>query len=226
MLSLYLMWASVARAEGAESLWYDFENRAADTYVLAPSALPVGQGRGYISQQAYYFTTVAAGIHENVTLTAGTSLPLLVAGQFTGDDRIPYANYGLKAGWEVAPAWHLGGGVEARVFGGDLLALSYLNGTWGHRDSNLSLNVGGAQDVETNTIDGLISVGGQHRLGENIALVGEAWLFVDETTSLNYSSYGVRFMSRQWTVDITRSSAYLFYSDARLPWINVTYHWG
>jgi len=226
MIGLCLMWASVARAEGAESLWYDFENRAADAYVLAPSALPVGRGRGYVSQKAYYFTTVAVGIHENVTLVAGTSLPLLLVGQYVGDDDLTDAHYGAKASWEIGPAWHLGGGAEARIFSGDLLALSYLSGTWGHRDSNLTLNVGGAQNVKTDDVDGLVSVGGQHRMGEHVALVGEAWLFLDETASPTYSSYGLRFLSQHWTVDVTLSSAYTFYSDAQIPWINVAYHWG
>lgn len=220
MISLYLMWMSVARAEGVESLWYDFTNRSADVYVLAPSAIPMGAGRVSVSQQLYLNTVVSAGIHDHASLVISASPPLWLMGELEGADDRAFASYGLKAGWQTLPGLYLGGGAEARVLAGDLYGIGYLSTTWGSRDSNLTLSGGAARRADSGAVDGLLVLSGQHRVGEHLALLSESWLLVDRGDLL--SSVGARWLSRRWTVDLVRVHA----DGESWPWLNVTRHWG
>ena len=220
LMSLYLMWTPAARAEGVESLWYDFTNRSADVYILAPSAIPMGAGRVSVSQQLYLNTVVSAGIHEHASLNVSASPPMWLAAELEDYSELKFASYGLKAGWETLPGLHLGGGAEARVLAGDLYGIGYLSATWGSRDSNVTLNGGAARAAATDEVDGLLVLSGQHRVGDHLALLSENWLLVDREHLL--TSIGLRWIARRWTVDLVRVSS----DGDHWPWLNVTRHWG
>ena len=76
-------------------------------YLYGPSALTLDAGEGYISQKELFFTSVAYGVTDNITILGGTIIPVLFAGEFFGI-------FGTKFSYEVAEdTFHIAGGAEA-----------------------------------------------------------------------------------------------------------------
>ena len=197
----------------------DFEtpNPGYSRYFYTPSAIPLEQASGYVSQKEVVFTSTAFGLTDNVALLFGTSIPAALFG-------FPVMIAGVKVGAQVGDtgAW-FGGGAEAFTLPGGVGGLAYLNYTVGNRDSNATVAFGtpfllGGGGVASYP---LFVVAGQLRVSEHVALVTENWLLAVDSFGLG--SAGVRLFNSKFSIDL--GLIHDFGDFYALPWIDTTWHW-
>lgn len=213
-------------------LWFRDANRT--RYFYSPSAMMLRKGEGYFSQKELLFSSVAYGLTDNVTVLAGSMLPLWLIGtngfNFIG---------GIKVGGSITDTFHLAGGAETMFvpsFGGFGFGFVFGGATLGDADRHVTVNVGKPFSLGNSGSylgDALATVNGNLRLGSHFALVTENWLMPSFFTStprlFMINSFGGRIMGERWAVDLAVIRIDGFNSNGGfipLPWVDFTLNFG
>jgi len=207
---------------GQARVWSADPNRT--RYLYSPSGFMLRQGEGYVSQTELLVTTVSYGITDHVTLALGTAIPFLFVEHgvnLTGS---------LKIGRSLGEYLHVAAvgealwlpGVEAGTTGGLLLGTV----TIGTPDAHLGLSAGPpfVAGTEGNQVgDVLVSISGNYRVSERIALVSENWLLPGADNAYVISG-AVRFIGQRLGVD----AGLVFVDGATVPvpWLDFTFSFG
>jgi hypothetical protein len=222
-----------ARVDESGELRFEDPNRT--RYLYAPSAMMLRKGEGYFSQKMLFFSSVAYGVNDFVTVQAGAILPAWLAPDGTGLNFIG----GLKVGGEVVDRLHLSAGAQLLVipFLGNqqpARAAGFLFGTatYGTPDAHVSLSAGTplvlARDTQALPGNLILTASGNLRVSKSLALVTENWLIPDayrpgsEPPMLN--SLAVRFFGERWAVDV--GGIRVPGLPIPIPWLDFTYNFG
>ncbi len=126
--------------EGSEESWR--ETKTGSRYLYAPSAIPLGEGEGYVAQKELLFTSAAVGVSDHVALLAGMAIPVNLFGVFAGEGEVLHAIVGVKVATRVSDRLYVGGGTEVAFIVDNTLGLAFANATVGDPDTNVTLGLG------------------------------------------------------------------------------------
>ncbi|MFT3912837.1 MAG: hypothetical protein QM704_01770 [Anaeromyxobacteraceae bacterium] len=182
------------------------------------------QGEGYVSQTELLFTSVAYGVTDHVTIGLGTAIPALFV-----EDGFNLLGT-LKAGLDVNEHVHVavGGqtlwlpGLDAGTTGGVLFGAL----TLGTPDLHLGVAAGPlfVTGNEANDFgDVLMTVSGNARVSEHLALVSENWFLPGSSNGFVLSG-ALRIIFQRLGVDV----GLMFAKDADvpIPWLDFTWNFG
>ena len=234
------------RVEYSSPQGFSHPNPASSRHLYAPSAIPLKQGQGYVSQKYLAFSSVAYAPTDNLTLLFGAPtffppLMTILGGKFAG---------------EVSEGVHLGAGVEVFMLPMDSTVLaSIVFGaiTLGDEDKQLTIATGklGGEMFE-DTVAVPVMIGGQMRLSDSVALITENWIIIDAEPGyqvafdLGIYSAAVRLLGRRADDDLGRRRmrspegfpktswdlGMIVISDGGddffgpMPWVDWTWHFG
>jgi hypothetical protein len=203
---------------------YWFENPHPTRLLFSSTAFPLEKGTGYYSNTWLFIHTFAAGITDRFTLGGGaTTIPgiafndnlFYLLPKYTLISR-PRAQLALGA---------LVGGLpfNSEDFGDvETAGLVYGVGTFGTRESNVSLGAawGYANDEITDRPG--IMLGGQGRISRRVSLISENWFFPNGDGTESVLSYGLRFLGENISVDLAWIKP-LGAGDHGIPWLGFAF---
>jgi hypothetical protein len=181
-------------------------------YLYSPSAMTLKQGQFAFSQKELFFSTLAYGIHDNVSIQVGSILPMLFYG----------ANNGIlafKVGGEVEPYFHIGGGLQSFIFEDEAFYTPFGVLTMGNAQKHISINIGiPFSNSGSNNIK-FASLSAFYNVTRNISLVSENFLIMSEE-SLAIHGLAVRYSGESFYTDV----GFLMTKDVPFPfpWIDVS----
>lgn len=193
--------------------------------LFAPTARPLGHGRGYVADYQILFPFVAVGVGPNVSLAGGVSIVpfspwqmAYVAPKVTllDRDRISVA-IGVLAGTVI-------GEESGSGFGG----IGYGLVTYGSRLTSVTIGGGPtfSSGGDPNTV--LLVIAGETQLSNNIKLITENYVVPSEENGYLLSG-GVRFFGERLATDfgfITNLSLFDEGGWPLAPWLGFAYNWG
>jgi len=224
---------------------FGFPNPAASRYLYAPSAIPLQQGQGYVSQKYGIFSSIAYAPTDNFTVLFGTLTfypPAMTI-------------FGGKFGFEVADNVHLSFGGETFIFPIDstiLASIGFGAVTFGTTDKHLTIASGYLHPGDGDIFDESsipLMIAGQTRLSDGFALVTENWILfeTDGDWVANIHSVAARFVGRRDRLGGLGSRGRMLTSEGHprttwdvgliayvdqyggigpIPWLDWTYHFG
>ncbi len=218
--------ASIERIEvakpGKAQVWSPDPNRT--RYLYSQSGFMLKQGQGYISQTELLVTSVAFGVTDFLTLGLGTSIPFLFV--HDGANLVGTA----KLGFDASEYVHLAGGAQAiwlpGVEAGTTAGLLFGTVTVGTPDAHLGLSGGPlfvAGHEANNLGDVVLSLSGNVRVSEGIALVSENWVLPNSEWGFALSG-AVRFIGERLGVDA--GLVFVQGVSVPIPWIDFTFTFG
>ncbi len=177
--------------------WYGNPN--ASRYLYSSSAINLKKGKGYYQNTYLLLNSLAYGITDNISITAGFEL-LSITSSLDNGNFNPVYFISPKVGFKVNDYLHLGGGF-LYTSGYDFIyhthgGLSFLYGvgTVGNTNSNVSLSFGwGAEKWEV-TKEPFIGMSGTIRLEKNISFITDNYFIPTHQTA---SHTGDKFVSYQ-----------------------------
>lgn len=184
---------SLVTVEGrvvASQFWKDDPNPT--RLFFGPTARPLAKGQVYLGVYELFLPFVQVGITDRLSIGGGT--PLVFGG---GGDR-PFwftPKFTLVNGARTQVA---AGAMHVLNIDGDNLGIVYGAMTHGTRDSALSIGVGVAYERFEDASPPILMVGGEHRVGRNLKLVSENYVF----DGGGIISGGVRFMTGHLSADL------------------------
>lgn len=223
-----------AEAAGGRNGWLPDQNRT--RYFYSPSAFNLGKRRGYVSQKELVVTEAGYGVTDFWDVQAGTSLVTL----FLENGQV--ALVGTKLATPVAEKVRIGAGAQALWIpgAGTTIVLPFATVTAGDADRHLSLSGGVPVAFMSEGTEpapfGMITLSGNWRVGERVALLTENWLVVGEGDAIGGNlgsgafalpSFGARFFGRSFAAD---AGLFLFAQPRDgivlpIPWLAVTWNW-
>ena len=191
-------------------------------YFYSPSAMTLRAGEAYFSQKMLFFSSVGYGLTDNITVLAGAVLPLWLIGV----DAFNVIG-AIKVGSEVSSDLHLAAGAEALIipsFG----SVGFLFGsvTAGTADAHATLSAGYPFALATTggEVGGLlVTVSGNLRVSERLALITENWILVSSRTGV-VSSAGVRWILGDSAFDLALLGSPSEGEVLPVPWVDYTYN--
>jgi hypothetical protein len=191
-------------------------------YLYSPTGFMLKGGEGYLSQTELLLTSVYYGVTDHLTIGLGTAVPFLFVkdgANLTGT---------LRVGGSVGEYVHLAAGVQGfwlpGVEAGTTAGFLFGTVTLGTPDLNLGVSAGppfvaGTAGNDVGRV--LVSVSGNARLSEHVALVTENWLAPSSSTGYALG-FAVRFIGQRLGVD----AGLVFVEGAQvpLPWLDFTWH--
>ncbi len=192
-------------------------------YLYGPSAFTLKKGECYFSQKQLFFSAVACGVHDNVTLLAGAVVPAW----FMGEDGLNVI-VAAKAGLPVADKFRIAGGFET-IFVPQAGAFGFLfaNATYGTRDAHITLAAGKPVVLRKGEFDPgamIATISGNYRISRSVALITENWL-INPTADLTLiDALGVRLMGEQHAVDLGLIFIPTENLDIPIPWLDYTFN--
>lgn len=212
-------------------LWFQDPNRT--RYLYAPSGMMLRQGEGYFSQKELFFSSLSYGLTDNITVQAGAMVPLwLVPSGF---------NFigGIKVGASLGDRLHLAAGAQGLflpgLFGtsGGGAGFVFGTATYGTPDGHLSVAVGKPFLLASGTSafdeTFIVTLNGNLRVGQRVALVTENWLLPTMGTTYSgqlpmINSLAARIFGENWAVDL----GLIRVADVPFPfpWLDFTYNFG
>lgn len=194
-------------------------------YLYSPSAFMLKQGEGYVSQKELFFTTVAVGVTDHVTIQAGSVLPAWFSTDGSGANFIG----GLKVGGEVAESVAVAAGAQTFVVPGSAWgALGFVYGslTLGSSDAHLTVSGGKAfsmSDGGSSLSPPLFTLSGAVRTSTHSALVTENWFLPSSGGPELISAFAVRAMNERLAGDV--GLVFLGGVEVPIPWLGLALHW-
>lgn len=189
--------------------------------LFAPTAQPLGAGRGYVALHEFFVPSISIGVHEKVSVAGGAAI-------FPDAGDMPL--YGAST-WTVldgetgALAVGMMAGTTLGTYGG----LIYGVGTVGSARRSLTVGAGwGAVGRESGSP--VLLIGGTYRIGGGLKLIGEGYFAPgvrvgpDDRFESVVGAGGVRFYGRRLSVDV--GMVLNAYAVPRLPWLGVHYAFG
>lgn len=182
---IYIPESSILTISYPKGKFYQ-RDRGTSRYFYTPSAMPMKEKSGYVSQKELLFTAVAYSPSQNWSVLAGTSIPTALLGLINFEADLFVGIAGVRYGKNIAEKLYVGGGVEAFVFPYGIYSLPFVNATYGDSEQHVTLAVAlGLANFDVQQADLLpVIVSGYKRLSPSIALVTENWLL--NTPSYNY----------------------------------------
>jgi len=204
-------------------------NPATSRYLYAPSALPLGKGRWYFSQKELFFSGVATGLTDNISVLVGSVVPALFISAATGDPEALNGIVAIRGSGALGDQFWVGGGAEVFAFAGGGYGLPFANATFGKPDHHISLATGAGVQLPRGEVDFVpIILAGEHRVSEHGALVTENWFILptdSDWSTLVLAAVGWRFIAGRLTADVAMIN--LIDNDyIPIPWLDIAYHWG
>ncbi len=199
-------------------------------HFFAPTAIPLKQGTGYISQMEVLATVVDYGVTDWLTVEAGAIIPLALFSLTMGEGTdFLVGMAAVKAAVEVAPQVHVAAGAFGVASPEFQLGLPFAETTLGDVERNVTFGVGTILVTEMDDVALPVVVGGTWRVRPNLGLVTENWLvFVDGEFTAALDTLGVRFLPEQgrWSVDLALASGYAErdWQILPVPWLDVSWH--
>lgn len=185
---------------------------------FGPTARTLPAGDGYLSVFQIIFPIVAVGATDWLTLAAGTPLIFSSSGGF------PFW-LAPKAGVQVAENLHVAGGVLAFFLprDDDSAGLLYGVATHGHPDASVHVGVGyGYVNGELASRPAIL-LGGEYRVGANLKLLTENYLFPEDGGLLGG---GVRFFGERLSADLGLATPVGWNGDWFVfPLVNFSWSW-
>ncbi len=204
---------------------YWFENPHPTRLLFSSTAFPVEKGTGYYGNTWLFIHTFAAGLTDRFTLGGGaTTIPgiaindnvFFLLPKYTLVSR-PRAKFALGALVGLLP-------FSDDDFDDDFesAGLIYGVGTFGTRESNVSVGAawGYANDEITDRPG--VMVGGQGRIARRLSLVSENWFFRDGDDTEGVISYGLRFLGEQISADLAWVTP-LGAGEFGFPWLGFAF---
>lgn len=205
---------------------YWFENPHPTRLLFSATAYPLEKGTGYYSNTWLFIHTFAAGITDRFTIGGGgTTIPGIA---FSDNLFYLLPKYTLIS--RSRAHFALGALVGMLPFGTDGIddnddfgaGLVYGVGTFGTRESNVSLGAawGYANDEITDRPG--IMLGGQGRVTRRVSLISENWFFPNGDDTESVLSYGLRFLGENLSVDLAWVKP-LGAGDHGIPWLGFAF---
>lgn len=223
------------------------EDPNASRLMFAPTGRPLGKGNGYFSDHYVLFPGFAYGLTRNLSLAGGVStIPALGL-----DEQLFYvsASSGFELGRQTALA--VGGflagspGDEAVDFDGVAAVFGVV--TVGPPRGSLSVGLAAVATREHEYSFGrrgefvgersawrfrdapVLMLGGSLRLGRNLSLISESWLFLGSDFDLAEQPFGfaLRFYGGRLSADVGVVLVKEVLDEGfPVPWLSFSYHFG
>ncbi|HEY5122681.1 MAG TPA: hypothetical protein VIK14_02990 [Ignavibacteria bacterium] len=173
---------------------------------VAPTARPIGNGRGYFSAAEIFFPMLGLGITDYVSLSLGMTLfPGGVGQLFYGNIKVTpvqtkefYAAAGfLYTGITSGSGWNAGILYGVSTAGNNNNSISFGAGLAFQREKknyytfDPYFNYSSYEKTEVST-SGILMLGGELRAGKNVKLITENWVFLEKDAP-TLLSVGLRF---------------------------------
>jgi hypothetical protein len=183
---------------------YWFENPHSTRLLFSSTAFPLEKGTGYYGNTWLFIHTFATGLTDRFTLGGGaTTIPglalkdnvFMLLPKYTLISR-PRAQFALGALVGFLPF--------SDDFDDDASSagLIYGVGTFGNRESNVSIGAAwGYANDEVTSRPGIM-VGGQGRVSRRVSLISENWFFSFDGETEGAVSYGLRFLGENISADL------------------------
>jgi hypothetical protein len=210
---------------GARPEWRPDSNRT--RYLYSPSGFMLRSGEVYFSQTELLYSSINFGVTNFLTLGIGSAIPFLFVKD--GANFVAVAKVGGSLGDYV----HLAGGAQTIVLPGvgSGGALGFLFGTVtvGTPDAHLGVSVGPPFATSRSQADlgpVLVSVSGNLRVANSLALVTENWfapsLSVSNHEASMINAFALRIIGDHIGVDL----GLMHVPDATvpIPWLDFTYN--
>ena len=191
-------------------------------YFYSPSAMTLRAGEAYFSQKMLFFSSVGYGLTDNITVLAGAVLPAWLL-----DEDAFNVIGAIKVGSEVSSDLHLAAGAEALIIP-SRGSVGFLFGsvTAGTADAHATLSAGYPFALATTggEVGGLlVTVSGNLRVSERLALITENWILVSSRTGV-VSSAGVRWILGDSAFDLALLGSPSEGVVLPVPWVDYTYN--
>lgn len=182
---------------------FSFSNPNANGYFFSSTAIPLKKNTGYYQNLLLFGNLVNYGVTDNISIGGGLEFLSSLLGH-------PIWFFTPKVGFEVGKNLHAGAGLFMVGFEGQTVSLGYGVGTWGNKESNMTLGIGygfaGSQMSHTPAI----MIGGLHRVSKGIALLSDNYIIPTDGSTLMFGIEGIRILSRKNSFDV---GVLLFPSD-------------
>lgn len=179
---------------------YWFPNPNSTRLYFAPTGRCLKKGEGYFGDYYLFFTMIAVGVTNNITLSGGMSI--LPTGDFV-ENNIFYFTPKIGLIQRDNGALSVGAMMVKLPSFGDSAAPSvgilYSVGTLGGQDRSITAGLGYGY-VDWDFADKpMLMIGGESRVSRRVALVTENWMMPGVDQPL--ISYGIRFFGEALSVD-------------------------
>ena len=209
-------------------------------YLYNPSAMMLKKGEGYFSQKELFFSAVAYGLTDNISVLVGSIIPLLLA----SDGPFNFIT-AIKVGETIEEdKLHVAAGFEAFSFDQDdeLWSAGFLFGsaTLGSDRSHVTLSAGKPFSLSSDSRDlgpAIVTLSGNVRVSNSVSLITENWFLAPETEDyddagefvsssrefIHINAIATRIMGEHLAADV----GLIFFKDAGMPfpWLDFTYNW-
>jgi hypothetical protein len=199
---------------------------------IMPTARPLRQGAGFVSDTWLFFPSVSYGVTDNVTVMAGMSIfPFIDL-----SDQIIYLS--PKIGTRVSDKFALAvGTIYIRVPEDDdhfATGVAYGVATYGGQDSHVTIGLGWGyfkekdEDFQLGDTPATL-IGGYLRITEVSALLFETWYFPYEEYEIKRQPFGVgiRMFGERIAVDAGAFTTADELADGHIiPWLAAVYNFG
>jgi hypothetical protein len=189
-------------------------------YLYSPSAMTLKQGQFAFSQKELFFSTLAYGIHDNVSIQLGSILPVLfISGGANGI-------LAFKVGGEVEPYFHIGGGLQSFIFIEEAFHTPFGVLTMGNAQKHISINIGIPFSNSGSTNIKFASLSAFYNFTRNISLVSENFLIMSDESIGRYGEsvaihgLAMRYSGESFYTDI----GFLMTEEIPVPypWIDIS----
>ncbi len=203
---------------------YWFENPHSTRLLFSSTAFPLEKGTGYYGNTWLFIHTFATGLTDRFTLGGGaTTIPglalkdnvFMLLPKYTLISR-PRAQFALGALVGFLP-FSDDFDDEASTAG-----LLYGVGTFGNRESNVSIGAAWGYANDDVTSRPGIMVGGQGRVSRRVSLISESWFFSFDGETEGAVSYGLRFLGENISADLAWFTP-LGTGNIGFPWLGFAF---
>ena len=203
-------------------------------YLYGPSAFGLEAGEGYFSQKELFFSAVAYGITDNITVLGGTALPLLIFAIIDGDGEAAGLNAILATKFSytaIEETLHFAAGAETLVAKfADLVSIGFVFGsaTYGNDERHLTLSVGKPFMLSKSEQDLgplILTLSGAYRISRRVGVVMENWVMLPDDDAELFRLHGLaaRLIFENVAVDI--GGVLIDDTNFPVPWLDFTYNW-
>lgn len=192
-------------------------------YLYSPSGMMLREGEGYISQKELFFTSLAFGLTDWLSLVVGGALPLWFV-----DDGFNLIG-GLKVGGSPTDWLHTSFGAEGIALpgvsqDGTFGAFLFANLTIGDPLKHLTINLGKPLGTEGLSDIWITTISGYYAFNQTVGVVSENWIIRREDNWDLIGSLALRFTPGNFSID---AGAILFDEfELPIPWVDFSWGFG